>query len=222
MTLAVIIAAAGAGRRLGRAEPKAFVKLGGKPLILWSLERFRRLPQRQATIVVVPPGWQSAAEVFTEESEFVLAGGPSRAESVRRALRALPPGIELVAVHDAARPLVAPEDIERTIEAAGDGRGAVLGRPVVDSLKRACEGKILAEVDRRDLWHAETPQVFPAGVLVEAYDRVEPEPEADDSRIAKSAGFEEIVLVQAGWWNPKITFPKDLLAAEELIGERRP
>ena len=218
MRFAVIVAAAGSGSRLGADVPKAFIPVAGKPLLVWSLATFAQIEGLSEVIVAGPPGWEERAGALTEPyGGRVVSGGGLRQESVWEALRAVGEGIELVAVHDAARPLVAPEDVRMTLEAARRVGGAILARPVTDTLKEVAGERIVGGADRERLWRAETPQVFVPSVLREAYRRWPGGLATDEAQMVKAAGG-EVCVVGARSWNPKVTFPADLELLEVVLG----
>jgi 2-C-methyl-D-erythritol 4-phosphate cytidylyltransferase len=161
-----LIAAAGSGARLGIDRPKAFVGLGGRPLLAESLDRLDRCELVDAIVVAAPPGWEEPSILLAEElaaSKVVacVTGGASRAQSVAAALAEVPDGALVVLVHDAARPLVDDAVVERVLAPLGEGfDGAVPVLPVPDTLKRVRAGIVEETVDRSDLVAAQTPQAF--------------------------------------------------------------
>jgi 2-C-methyl-D-erythritol 4-phosphate cytidylyltransferase len=171
MSVWAILAAAGTGERLGLDRPKAFASLDDRPLIAESLERLDGSKWIEGIVVAAPPDWEEpcilvAEEVAAGKVAETVTGGATRTESVRNALAQVPEEATVVVVHDAARPLVTDDVVERVVTAVGDGwDGAVPGLPVSDTLKRV-EGEAVAEtVDRAGLVVAQTPQAFLADVL---------------------------------------------------------
>jgi 2-C-methyl-D-erythritol 4-phosphate cytidylyltransferase len=174
MSVWAILAAAGRGDRLGLDRPKAFARLNDRPLIAESLERLDASDWIEGIVVAAPPDWEEpcilvAEEVAAGKVAETVTGGESRSQSVRNALAEVPAEAALIVVHDAARPLVDDEVIERVITAVGDGwDGAVPGLPLSDTVKRV-EGEAVAEtVDRDGLVVVQTPQAFAATALREA------------------------------------------------------
>src|SRR6476620_8747608 len=154
MTVVGIVPAAGRGERLGSDRPKAFVVCAGRPLIEWSLDVLRAVCDR--VVVAVPPGMSYPDSV---------EGGPVRSDSVRRALAAAPEATVAV-VHDAARPFVTRELVERCIDALPGHDGAIAASPVTDTVKQVDEDlTVIRTLDRSTLWAIQTPQVFVADVL---------------------------------------------------------
>jgi len=170
-----ILVAAGSGERLGLGRPKAFASLNGRPLLAEPLERLDASEWIDGIVVAAPPEWEEpcilvAEEVAAGKVAKVVTGGPTRSESVRAALAEVPEDATVVLVHDAARPLVTAEVIERVVTALGDGwDGAVPVLPVSDTVKRL-DGETVAEtLDREGLATAQTPQAFVAPVLRDAF-----------------------------------------------------
>jgi 2-C-methyl-D-erythritol 4-phosphate cytidylyltransferase len=181
-----IVVAAGRGERLGLDQPKAFAKLGENPLLAEPLRRLDDSGWIDAIVVVTPPGWEEPAILLAEELgcgkvSACVAGAATRAGSVRAGLAEVPADAVVVLVHDAARPLVSEEVIERVLEPLGEGwEGAVPGLPVADTLKRAdAAGAVAETVPREGLYAVQTPQAFVADVLRSAAAR-----EADTSDCA--------------------------------------
>jgi 2-C-methyl-D-erythritol 4-phosphate cytidylyltransferase len=218
-----VIVAAGRAHRFGGGLPKQFAPVAGRPLALWSVDAFRAHPSIVGVTLVVPreyavrpPDWMAA---LADEGIRLAAGGPERTDSVRLGLATVPADVELVAVHDGARPLVGVETIGRVLAGAGSGRGAIAARRVTDALKEADEGgRVVRTVDRGRLWRAETPQAFPRDVLV----RVHRDAEADGVHAPDCAALcerygVEVVLVEIAEPNPKVTRPEDVELVEALL-----
>lgn len=168
------MAAAGRGDRLGLDRPKAFAPLNDRPLIAESLERLDASEWIEGIVVAAAPEWEEpcilvAEEVAAGKVAATVTGGESRSESVRAALAEVPEEATVVLVHDAARPLVTDEVIERVITGLADGwDGAVPALPIADAVKRV-EGEAVVEtLDREGLVAVQTPQAFVASVLREA------------------------------------------------------
>jgi 2-C-methyl-D-erythritol 4-phosphate cytidylyltransferase len=166
-----VLVAAGRGERLGDDRPKAFARLGGRVLVAESLERLDASPWIDAIVVVAPPEWEEAVIVLAEELALgkvvsCVGGGETRAASVRAGLAEVPQEADVILVHDAARPLVTDELIERLILALGEGYdGAVPGVPVSDTIKRVRSGEVVETLDRGELVAVQTPQAFVGPVL---------------------------------------------------------
>jgi len=167
-----ILVAAGRGERLGVDQPKAFAKLGDEPLLAEPLRRLDGSEWVDAIVVVAPPGWEEPAILLAEELgcdkvSACVPGGETRADSVRAGLAEVPEDAVVVLVHDAARPLLPAEVVERVLAPLSEGwDGAVPGLAVSDTLKRvAPDGGVEETVARDGLWAVQTPQAFPADVL---------------------------------------------------------
>jgi 2-C-methyl-D-erythritol 4-phosphate cytidylyltransferase len=166
-----VLAAAGSGERLGADRPKAFVRLGERPLLAESLERLEASEWIDAIVVAAPTGWEEPAILLAEELgcgkvNSCVTGAATRAESVRSALADVPDDAAAVLVHDAARPLVDDAVIERVLTALNVGwDGAVPGLPVADTVKRVDGDRIVETIDRSQLRAVQTPQGFVADVL---------------------------------------------------------
>lgn len=220
-TVGLAVPGAGTGARMGGIR-KPFLELRGKPLLAWALRPFLEHPSVTAVAIALgaddfdsPPSWLTDLDPRIR----LVSGGATRGDSVRAALEALPETVDLVAVHDAARPLVTRAIIDRCLAAAGTRRGAVAGWPAVDTLKEVDgEGRILATPDRERIWHAQTPQVFPRGLIMEAYRNAHEGGLAntDDAALVEGIGG-EVVMVQGSPWNLKVTRPEDLPLAEFFL-----
>lgn len=214
MSVVGVIAAGGSGERLGAAVPKAFVVVGGKPLYEWSAAVLREVCDR--VLVAVP----ETAEGRGQLAEFVV-GGPSRSASVRNALLAAPEA-SVVVVHDAARPLVERELVERCLAALEGVEGAIAAARVTDTVKEADEGgRVLRTLDRSVLWAVQTPQVFRADALRAALDADDSvlAVATDDASLVEEAGG-TIAVVEAPLENIKVTTPLDLRVAEAVLEAR--
>lgn len=171
MAVWAVLAAAGSGERLGLDRPKAFARLGDRPLLAESLERLERSAWIDAIVVAAPPGWEEPAILVAEEIgagkvASCVSGGETRPESVRAAVAEIPAEADVIVVHDAARPLVSDDVIGRVLAPLGEGwEGAVPVVPVADTVKRVSGDEVLETVPRDDLVAAQTPQAFVADVL---------------------------------------------------------
>jgi 2-C-methyl-D-erythritol 4-phosphate cytidylyltransferase len=172
MSVWAILVAAGRGERLGLDRPKAFARLGEEPLLAEPLRRLDACPWVDDIVLVAPPGWEEPAILLAEEEgcgkvRACVTGGETRSDSVRAGLGEVPPDALVVLVHDAARPLVTDEVVERVLGPLSEGwDGAVPGLPVGDTLKRVgSDGGVEETVPRDGLWAVQTPQAFVAGTL---------------------------------------------------------
>jgi 2-C-methyl-D-erythritol 4-phosphate cytidylyltransferase len=175
MSVWALLVAAGAGERLGEERPKAFVKLGELPLLAEPLRRLDESDWIDAIVVAVPADWEEPAILLAEElsaSKVVAAvrGGATRAESVRAALAEVPDDALVVLVHDAARPLLSGDVLERVLAPLSEGwDGVVPGVPIVDTVKTVSGEVVTGTLSREKLIAVQTPQAFLASKLREAY-----------------------------------------------------
>ena len=221
--IAVVIPAGGAGRRMGSVA-KPLLELGGLPMLQRSIQPFLDRDDVHWVIIALPAELAAAPPhwLMGDRRVDVLAGGAERGDSVRNALAAVPMEAEIVLVHDAARPLVSAEVIERCVAAAAEGRSAIAGMPIVDTIKEVDEdGCIVSTPDRRTLWAAQTPQAFPAEVLRDAHARAAADriSTTDDAALVARYGG-TVMVVEGATDNLKITTPADLAIAEALIARR--
>lgn len=176
MTVWAVVAAAGSGERLGAKRPKAFARLGDRPLLAESLERLDASGWVDGIVVAAPPGWEEPVILLAEElgcgKVFAsVAGGETRGASVRAALAEVPQDAAVVLVHDAARPLLPDDVIERVLAPLSEGwDGAVPVLPIPDTVKRVRGDEVVETLDRSELAAAQTPQAFVAPVLRAAAD----------------------------------------------------
>ncbi|MBL7254505.1 2-C-methyl-D-erythritol 4-phosphate cytidylyltransferase [Paractinoplanes lichenicola] len=217
--VAVLVPAAGAGLRLGPGGPKALRLLSGEPLLVHAIRRVAASPSVRLIVVAAP-----AAEVESVRTLLapvapvtVVAGGAERQESVALALAAVPPEINIVLVHDAARALTPPAVIESVAAAVREGRPAVIPvLPVVDTIKEVTVGEtVLGTVDRSVLRSVQTPQGFQHSVLAAAHAAAS-DPLTDDAGLVEKAGI-QVTCVPGSELALKITRPLDLILAEALL-----
>ena len=172
--VAAVVVAAGRGERLG-APDKVVLPLAGRPMLAWSLRALEQAETIGPVVVVAGShtleavGWLVRNEGFTKV-QAIVAGGERRQDSVRAGLAALPEGIEIVVIHDGARPLAEPALFDRCAAAAAESGAAIAAAPVSDTLKRVTEGTIEETVDRTGLWAAQTPQAFRLDIVAQGDD----------------------------------------------------
>lgn len=224
-TYAVIVAA-GESRRFGGAVPKQFREIAGRPLLAWTIGRFQAAETIDHIAVVVAEEnllYTSRQVIhpygFDKVTKIVI-GGVTRFESVRLGIKSLPLSTKLVAIHDGARPLVAPGDIDRVVLTAEKERAAMLAAPVTDTVKRVQDGFVLATLDRRLLHLAQTPQVFQYDLIKEACDRAAAagaaESFTDDASLVEACGF-KVKVVEPSAPNIKVTTPTDFDMVRTLL-----
>lgn len=212
-----IVPAAGSGRRLGGAYPKALREIAGRPMIAHVVLSLLEARSVAGIVVVGPPEIYHAVQSWAPDILGVEGGG-TRQESVRSGLEALPATAQRVIVHDAARPLVTSDLIERVVAAMRRADAVVAAVPVVDTLKRAFGDAIDETVSREDLWHAQTPQGFRTYVLQAAHERAAQEgfDGTDDAQLVERIGVKP-VIVRGDEENFKVTTEHDLDVAEALL-----
>ncbi|GAB2469269.1 2-C-methyl-D-erythritol 4-phosphate cytidylyltransferase [Streptomyces incanus] len=231
---AAVIPAAGRGVRLGPGAPKALRTLGGTPMLIHAVRAMADSRAVSLVVVVAPP--EGAAEVRTlldahalpDRTEFVVVpGGETRQESVKLGLDALPPGFDIVLVHDAARPLVPVDTVDAVVEAVRDGAPAVVpALPLADTVKQvepaAVPGEpepVVATPDRSLLRAVQTPQGFDRATLVRAHETVT-DNVTDDASMVEQLGL-AVVTVPGHEEAFKVTRPLDLVLAEAVLARRR-
>lgn len=220
-----IIAAAGEGSRFG--GPKAFATVGRMPLVAHSLIAVAGVKEVDSIVLVLPADEVSSADAKLVASQptipvEMIAGGSSRQASVRAGLGLIPPEVERVVVHDAARPLVTPALIEAVLAALDDAAGAIAAIPATDTLKEAMGGRVLRTIMRDGVWRAQTPQAFRTQVLRAAHERAASDgfEATDDAALLEWMG-ESVALVPGDARNLKITTPEDLAVAEAILATER-
>ena len=221
MNIAAIIPAAGAGRRMGGVR-KAFLPVAGKPMLQHSIDVFRAHTGITQIVVVLAADDMAAAPEWLRDSRVTLAeGGAERADSVRNALHVLDDNVDAVLIHDAARPLISADLIDRLIIELNEGRCGTVAIPVTDTLHEADERlDIRYTPDRSRYWRAQTPQAFPRAILEQAF----------ALSTSASAATDEAGLVAAAGWpvrivagdprNIKVTTADDVTFVEAALRER--
>lgn len=220
-----LVPAAGSGARMGHELPKQYLPLAGRPMIAHALDTLCASAEISTVFVVLTPGdtlfhsydWSR----FGDKLQTLYCGGGVRAESVLNGLLAseIEPD-DWVLVHDAARPCLARDHLAKLIEEVRDDAvGGILAVPVADTLKRdAGNGRILRTESREQLWQAQTPQMFRAGLLTLSLQQ--PGSYTDEASAVEAAGFQP-KLVEGDSSNFKVTYPQDLLLAELLLAAKK-
>ncbi|MGV1097794.1 2-C-methyl-D-erythritol 4-phosphate cytidylyltransferase [Thiovibrio sp. JS02] len=224
LTATAIIAAGGAGLRMGTPLPKQFGLLAGIPILVHTIRAFAQVAAIAEIIVVAPLEHQERTTALLDDFGLrarcrVVAGGRLRQDSVRIGLSQVAPASTLVAVHDGARPLIRPADIERCLAAAAEFGAAIMAVPVKDTLKEvATEGLIRRTVEREGLWQAQTPQAARTGILKEAFGLADREGfiGTDEAALLEHANI-PVQVVEGSETNLKVTRPDDLRIAEALL-----
>jgi len=222
-----LIPAAGVGARMGASSPKQYLKIGGKPMLRHTLDAFQSSDLIAHTFVVVSPDDPFIDAVAPHHGVTVLrCGGASRMESVRNGLAVLANTLgrqDWVLVHDAARPGLTAELIEKLITATADHEvGGLLALPVVDTVKRCIDGEASGTVPRNGLWLAQTPQMFRFQLLRDALQAAsDPNTITDDASAVEALGLSP-KLVEGHPRNLKVTLPEDIRIAEMYLAVSQP
>jgi len=224
MSVWAVLAAAGRGERLGSERPKAFARLGDRPLLAESLERLESSDWIDAIVIAAPPEWEEpsilvAEEIAATKVSSAVTGGETRSESVRLALADVPDDAAAVLVHDAARPLLPDAVIERVLAPLGEGwDGAVPVLPLSDTVKRVDGEQVVETLPRGELVAAQTPQAFTADVLRAAL--AGDISEATDCASLVEARGGRVKVVQGDPRLLKVTGAEDLALVESWLGEK--
>ncbi|HEY6330562.1 MAG TPA: 2-C-methyl-D-erythritol 4-phosphate cytidylyltransferase [Blastocatellia bacterium] len=221
-----IIAAAGIGSRMHAERAKQMLELGGVPLLLHTLDRFEECQSIDQIVLVLQP--DLTAEVLGMISRHglkkisrVVAGGPTRQDSVFHGIKVLRGDDDsIVAIHDAARPFVRPSEIQAVVERAKSTGAAILALPATDTIKQVKSGRIQKTLERRRIYHAQTPQAFRLSVIRNAYERAQSDgfSATDDSQLVERLGT-RVAVVEGSPLNIKITRPWDLRLAEVILAD---
>lgn len=223
-----MIVAAGRSSRMGATERKPFLELEGVPVLVRAAQAVAAAPSVKRMVVVVHPSdVQRAGELLSgrhrpAQLEGIVPGGDERIDSVRAGARWSAEDADVILVHDGARPLVTPAEVEATIRAAAEHGAALLALPLAETVKRSADGRFVAEtLDRAALWKAQTPQAFAAERFRELLARAE----RDGFRPTDDAALWEryvgpVAIVRGSPANLKLTQPEDLEIAQAIVRAR--
>jgi 2-C-methyl-D-erythritol 4-phosphate cytidylyltransferase/2-C-methyl-D-erythritol 2,4-cyclodiphosphate synthase len=222
-----IVLAAGSGRRMGSEEPKQFMSLCGRPVVIYSLEAFEASEAVTQVVLVVPKGDEALCrKELLEPNDLkkvvtVVAGGDERQNSVRAGLEALTGDPDVVAIHDGARPLVLPEQIDLVVRRADQTGAAVLGTRITDTVKVVQDEVVKKTLDRSSLWSVQTPQAFRVPLILEGHRQADATGQlgTDDTSLVERLGA-SVSVVEGRSDNIKITAPEDLEHAERILESR--
>ena len=225
MTVHALIPAAGSGTRLPGEAPKQYQPLNGRPM-LWHAVRAVCVPRVQSVFVVLSPEDKMFAShdwsAFGDRLQPLYCGGETRRDSVYNGLVAAMEEIQAddwMLVHDAARPCLPVEDLEKLMrEIEGDEVGGILALPAADTVKTVVDNRIQSTQDRTRLWLAQTPQMFRAGLLMQALSRAKGSP-TDEAAAVEQLGLRPRV-VAGSRENLKVTWPEDVAIAEGILRRR--
>ncbi len=223
-----LVPAAGRGHRMGSSVPKQFLELGGLPLVLHSLRVLEASPSIVEIILAVPEADREYClnKVIhhhgLKKVTKVVPGGSQRQDSVRHALAAATEEMELVLVHDAVRPFLTPEMVEKVLRRAEEVGAALIAIQMRDTVKRVGPDQLVKEtVDRQGLWLAQTPQAFRASLLREVHRKAQLEGvhATDDAQLMERFGH-PVAVVEGSGQNIKVTRPEDLAIGEAILAGR--
>lgn len=224
---AVILPAAGMGKRMGLGLPKAFIPLANQTILFHTISCFLPLQEVKKIIIALPQELMNNEEIKgslpLDSRIFFVEGGSERLHSIHNAL-ALIEKEEFVAVHDAVRPFVSHSDIKAVFEAAIKKGAAILATPSANTLKKVTEdGTISKTLNRDEIWQALTPQVFKTEIIRDAYNKAYNENRfgTDDASLVEAAGH-HVTIVPGDPTNIKLTYPTDLKLAQEKFNQPKP
>lgn len=224
-----VIVSAGKGVRFMGRQKKQFYSLGGKPILIHTLDKFETCPLiRSILLVVDPEDMDYCLKEISEKYKFkkvsqIVPGGKQRQESVKNGIDVLPKDTEIVAIHDGVRPFVTKTMIEDSVRSAIRYGAVILAIPVKDTMKMSNpDGTVLKTLNRESLWQAQTPQTFHVNVIKEAYQRAAEDgfTGTDDASLVERYGG-RVHILPGSYSNIKITTPEDLLLANLFLKMNR-
>lgn len=222
--VSAVIVAAGRSTRMGGDTSKQFIFIDGVPVIIRTLKAFELAGGIREILIAarqedIPQMYALIQEYEITKVKQIVTGGETRQESVFRAIAHADERSDFLAIHDGARPLIRPQEIEQVVEAAAEHGAAALGVAVKDTVKRVdADGRILETPERSALWAVQTPQVFSRALYLRAAEQAGSEAAnlTDDCQLIERTG-EPVYLVRGAYSNLKITTPEDVLAAEGIL-----
>ncbi|NLE25540.1 MAG: 2-C-methyl-D-erythritol 4-phosphate cytidylyltransferase [Clostridiaceae bacterium] len=220
-----IIVAAGKGSRMGLGYNKVLANLRDRPVIEWTIRKFVFSELIDTLVLVINPEDKEAmmriCEPYTDKIEFIMEnGGESRQDSVYNGLKVLPKEVEIVLIHDGARPFVNRDIIENSIEKAEEFGAVCVGLPAKDTIKIVDNENVVQSTPERVLiWHAQTPQSFKKDIITKAYEHAREKGirGTDDAGLAEWAGY-KVTMFEGSSRNVKLTSAEDLILGEYFIG----
>jgi 2-C-methyl-D-erythritol 4-phosphate cytidylyltransferase len=214
-----LVPAGGSGIRLGHRVPKQFLRVAGVPILVLTVRRLLQHPAVSAVVVAAPDAHVVRTRRMLGAGGrrapiTVVPGGPTRQQSVWRALQAAPTTADIVVVHDAVRPFITRALLDSVVAAAAETGAAICALPLTETVKRVREGWVDATIDRDGLWSVQTPQAFRAALLREAHDKARRDgvEATDDATLVERLG-QRVGVVRGLAGNVKITTPEDLRRA---------
>ena len=222
MKISAIVPAAGAGERMGASVRKQFLLLQGQPIFLYTIRRLAASPLIGEIVLAAPRGdLEQVADMVAGAGlglpVKIAPGGSARQESVASGMGYTDPSAELILVHDGVRPFVSAELVAKVAAAAEKTGAAVAGCRARDTLKRSRDGRLGETIPRDDAVHIQTPQCFRRAILIQALEAAEREgfSATDESSLVQRLGM-DVAVVEAPFWNIKITTAEDMVLAEAL------
>lgn len=228
MKIAAVIAGGGRGKRMGSKENKLFIEIGGTPLLLLTIKVFDSVDIIDEMVITVPADEIERTKALIEKHAAgkvarVIAGGPTRQSSVSNGIQALAPDTDIVVIHDGARPFITKEIIMRAVGSLEGCKAVVVGMPVKDTIKTVDSSEVVVNtIDRNLLWQAQTPQVFDAELIKNAYVLAQKSgfEATDDASLVERTG-ERVKMIRGSYENIKVTTPEDIIIAEAILRSKR-
>jgi 2-C-methyl-D-erythritol 4-phosphate cytidylyltransferase len=221
-----IVPSAGLGKRFGPGTNKPFHPLMDKPLVVWALEVFQKMAEIKEVIPVLKEAdMEEGVEIFERYNlskiRRIIPGGKERQDSVYNALKALTGKVDMVLIHDGARPLIDEGTVKDTLKGISGFDGVVVGVPVKDTIKEVQDNIVRKTLKRDAIWAVQTPQLFRCDSIMRAYSKAMEEKfySTDDSALLERNGG-RVKIVAGSYSNIKITTPEDITIAEILLKER--
>lgn len=223
---ACVIVAAGKGERFGSAG-KVMTEVAGRPVLAWVLDAMEAAASVRDVVIVYGPHTERDIRDLVATAEWpkarsLVPGGTQRQHSMAYGARAVPDDLEVVLVHDAARPLVEPEYIDACAETAREHGVAILAAPVSDTVKRVRDSVVVETVDRSELWGAQTPQGMRRPLMMDLCAQAESGniEFTDEASLAEALGH-KVAIVPSSRQNLKLTHPEDLILVDALLRSRK-
>jgi 2-C-methyl-D-erythritol 4-phosphate cytidylyltransferase len=226
-TIALILPAAGSGRRMQKDTPKAYLKLGTQTVLEHTIQAFSQVAGLGQVVIPTLSSYETETESMLQRlvpkcTGSVVRGGEERQHSIQNALKVLEPGIEWVMIHDAVRPFVQQADIENCLSDARRTGAAIVAVPVKDTIKQVGADRIILQTpERKTLWQAQTPQIFRRDWIEEAYHQIASENllMTDDASVMEYTG-RKVFITEGSRMNFKLTYPLDFEIAEQIINRK--
>ncbi|MDO8663024.1 MAG: 2-C-methyl-D-erythritol 4-phosphate cytidylyltransferase [Candidatus Omnitrophota bacterium] len=222
MLVSAIVVAAGKSKRFKTKTSKVILKLGSKPVIVYSLGILNEHPKIKEIIIVANPQNFESLRGIIKKNKFykavkVVLGGKKRKDSVAAGLRVINSKADFVLIHDAARPFITRDLVSLVINEAYESKAAILGVPVKATIKRCklqgAECMVKETIDRKNIWEVQTPQVFARDLILKAYQRFSHSDATDDAMLVERLGA-KVSVVLGSYKNIKITTPEDFIIAK--------